>query len=299
MNFVTFIQYVKEHICEGWLEDVYMEVHKVNKNNDTCYTGLYIRKKGESVTPVICLEMYYEQFCNGEDMDTLLEEMRKSYEQAVQQASVFSFDITDYSCVKDRLIYRLINYERNREQLQSCPYLRLHDLALSFRWIAHMDSFGVSTGIVTDREMELWGIDFHELLLQAQKNTRRLFPPKVMRMDEYLRENGRELLEENPDFNMYIVTNDLQVNGATTLIYEDFLQEFTSRYPGDYFVLPSSIHEVILVPADEVAEPEALPVIVAEANEQVVSVSELLSDSVYYYEKETNQLVVWGETCEL
>lgn len=298
MNFITFIQYVKEHICEDWMEDVCVEVHKVNKNNGTCYTGLYIRTEGVPATPVICLEMYYERFCAGEEVNMLLDEMREMYEQAVHQAEVFSFDIADYSSVKDRLVYRLVNYDRNQEQLQSCPYLRLHDLALTFRWIAYMDPAGVSTGMVSNREMELWGIDFQELLLRAQKNTRRLFPPKVMHMDEYLRENGKEILEEDKEFTMYIVTNDMQVNGATTLVYEDFLREFTDKYPGNYYVLPSSIHEVILVPADEVPKPEDLPGIVAEANDHVVSVSELLSDSVYYYEEASNRLMVWKESCE-
>lgn len=240
--------------------------------------------------PAIYLEPYYEKFTSGDSLYSIVRELRESYEWSMTRMGSYEFDLTNYNYVKDKLIYRLVNYEKNKDMLKGCPHIRLEDLALTFRWLAHEDSIGISTALVTYQELELWDVTSEEILLDAQRNTRRLFPGKIMIFDELFSSYMGGDYELDDYIPMYIVTNKQQINGACVILYDSFLKDFTSENPGNYYILPSSIHEMILVPADSVTNPENLQEIVQHANETVVNVDEYLSDSVYYYDREDDNI---------
>ena len=196
-----------------------------------------------------------------------------------------------FEYVKDRIIYRLVNYKKNEEILEDCPYLKLYDLALTFRWVAHSDDIGISTALVTNQEMEAWGISMNELLLAARENTPRLFPAQMVDMDEMIQRAGVCMPMDRSAIPMYIMTNRQEVNGASVLLYDDVLQTFALKKKTDFYILPSSIHEVILVPSDRIDNPSDLFTMVEDANRTVVALGDILSDSVYYYNREKNQII--------
>ncbi|MCI6859541.1 MAG: DUF5688 family protein [Eubacterium sp.] len=290
MDFDEFRAYIEEHILEGWMEDAAVAVNKVRKNNGVELWGLFIRKEGERVCPAIYLEECFEYYEKGEDPEEILARIREEYEWMVQKVSVFDEDLSRFSCVKDRIIYRLVNYEKNREILEECPHLRLYDLALTFRWVAHTDAVGISTALVTNKEMKAWDVCMNQLLLAAGENTKRLFPPMILSMDDMLREAGIPVIEGVNQTPMYIMTNRQEVNGASVLLYEGCLRTFAGKKKSDFYILPSSIHELILVPADSIDSPEGLFDMVRDANRTVVTMGDVLSDSVYYYERKHDRV---------
>ena len=89
---------------------------------------------------------------------------------------------------------------------------------------------------------------------------------------------------------MYVMTNEQQINGATVLLYDDVMKEFAHQMNSSFFILPSSIHELILVPAEEFEDPSCLSELVKEANYSIVSLGDILSDSVYYYDLEQDKI---------
>ena len=91
---------------------------------------------------------------------------------------------------------------------------------------------------------------------------------------------------------MYILTNEQELNGASALLYGDILKDFANKKGADMYILPSSIHEVIMVPADRINDPTKLLSIVHDANTTVVSTGDVLSDSVYYYDRKKDQILV-------
>ena len=254
MTFDMFQEYIEEHILEGWKSDVELDVAMVTKNNGVQLRGLYIKSKEMTVSPAI-------------------------------------FKLEKFEYVKDRIIYRLVNYKKNEEILEDCPYLKLYDLALTFRWVAHSDDIGISTALVTNQEMEAWGISMNELLLAARENTPRLFPAQMVDMDEMIQRAGVCMPMDRSAIPMYIMTNRQEVNGASVLLYDDVLQTFALKKKTDFYILPSSIHEVILVPSDRIDNPSDLFTMVEDANRTVVALGDILSDSVYYYNREKNQIV--------
>lgn len=262
MTFDMFQEYIEEHILEGWKSDVELDVAMVTKNNGVQLRGLYIKSKEMNVSPAIYLDEYYSYYLKGESLEEIIRRIREEYEWKISRVADYHFKLEKFEYVKDRIIYRLVNYKKNEEILEDCPYLKLYDLALTFRWVAHSDDIGISTALVTNQEM-----------------------------DEMIQRAGVCMPMDRSAIPMYIMTNRQEVNGASVLLYDDVLQTFALKKKTDFYILPSSIHEVILVPSDRIDNPSDLFTMVEDANRTVVALGDILSDSVYYYNREKNQIV--------
>ena len=136
-----------------------------------------------------------------------------------------------------------------------------------------------------------------ELTKLAVENSARDVPPVLKSIEEVLheivRDNGgsfcglteSELKESSSEqeFPMYVLTNSRSHMGASALLALPFLDEFRERIGEDFWILPSSIHEVILVPVSKVEDRAKLCAMVREINETQVPPQEVLSDEVYSY----------------
>lgn len=293
MTFKEFQKYIEENILKGWKQKEEVEISTVKKNNGIELCGLYIKNPDMNISPTIYLDEYYNYYLKGEELDEIIQRIREEYEWKILQVTDYSFNLKKFECVKNCIIYRLVNYEKNKEILEDCPHLKLYDLALTFRWVAHNDDVGISTALVTNQEMTTWKISLNELLLAAKENTPRIFPPQIIDMNEMLQQAGIISLKEEEEVSvmpMYIITNKQEVNGASVLLYDDILQKFANQKNEDFYILPSSIHEAILVPSNRIDDTESLFTIVADANQTVVAFGDILSDSVYYYNRKKNQI---------
>lgn len=290
MNFEEFKAWIKESITsKDWKETSQVEISVVKKNNGVSKAGLFIRESGQDVSPILYLDDYYIHYQNGELLENVIRNIRADYDKKVQMAAVKIPNLQEFENIRGRVIYRLVNYEKNKELLEDCPHRRLHDLAVTFRWVAHIDDDGVSTSLITNRQVKEWGITVNDLVLAAQQNTPRLFPAKIIDMEEMLA-GMRSFISCPSAIPMYILTNEQEVNGASALLYGDVLKDFANKKGTDMYILPSSIHEVILLPSDRINDPTKLLSMVHDANTTVVSIGNVLSDSVYYYDRKTDYI---------
>ena len=92
--------------------------------------------------------------------------------------------------------------------------------------------------------------------------------------------------------NMYVMTNTRGINGAACLLYKNALARFAQKLKQDLFLLPSSVHEVILVPKSDILKKEDLSEMVREINKTEVSPKEVHSDTVYVYDRLSDQLIL-------
>ena len=288
MNFEEFMAWVKENITsKDWKETSQIEISVVKKNNGVSATGLFIRENGQDVSPILYLDDYYTHYQNGEILENIIRNIRADYDEKVQMAAVKIPNLQEFENIRGRIIYRLVNYEKNKEILEDCPHIRLYDLAVTFRWVARIDDVGVSTSLITNKQVKEWGVSVNDLVLAARQNTPRLFPAKIIDMEEMLAGMVSFILYPSA-IPMYILTNEQELNGASALLYGDILKDFANKKGSDMYILPSSIHEVIMVPADRIDDPTKLLSIVHDANTTVVSIGDVLSDSVYYYDRKTD-----------
>ena len=132
----------------------------------------------------------------------------------------------------------------------------------------------------------------NELLLAARENTPRLFPAQMVDMDEMIQRAGVCMPMDRSAIPMYIMTNRQEVNGASVLLYDDVLQTFALKKKTDFYILPSSVHEVLLIPADNQISMSTLSSMVRDVNSSQLAREEILSDHVYYYSLETDQITM-------
>lgn len=290
MNFEEFKAWVKENITsKDWKETSQVEISVVKKNNGVSKAGLSIREDEHDVSPLLYLDDYYIHYQNGELLENIIRNIRADYDKKVQMAAVKIPNLQEFENIRGRVIYRLVNYEKNKEILEDCPHIRLYDLAVTFRWVARIDDVGVSTSLITNKQVKEWGVSVNDLVLAARQNTPRLFPAQIIDMEEMLAGMVSFILYPS-DIPMYILTNKQELNGASALLYGDVLKNFANKKGADMYILPSSIHEVIMVPADRINDPTKLLSIVHDANTTVVSIGDVLSDSVYYYDRKTDHI---------
>lgn len=292
MNFEEFKAWVKENITsKDWKETSQVEISVVKKNNGVSKAGLSIREDEHDVSPLLYLDDYYIHYQNGELLENIIRNIRADYDKKVQMAAVKIPNLQEFENIRGRVIYRLVNYEKNKEILEDCPHIRLYDLAVTFRWVARIDDVGVSTSLITNKQVKEWGVSVNDLVLAARQNTPRLFPAQIIDMEEMLAGMVSFILYPST-IPMYILTNKQELNGASALLYGDILKDFANKKGADMYILPSSIHEVIMVPADRINDPTKLLSIVHDANTTVVSIGDVLSDSVYYYDWKKDQILV-------
>ena len=292
MNFEEFKAWVKENITsKDWKETSQVEISVVKKNNGVSKAGLSIREDEHDVSPLLYLDDYYIHYQNGELLENVIKKIRDDYNEKVQMAAVKIPNLQEFENVRGKIIYRLVNYEKNKEILEDCPHIRLYDLAVTFRWVARIDDVGVSTSLITNKQVKEWGVSVNDLVLAARQNTPRLFPAQIIDMEEMLAGMVSFILYPSA-IPMYILTNKQELNGASALLYGDILKDFANKKGADMYILPSSIHEVIMVPADRINDPTKLLSIVHDANTTVVSIGDVLSDSVYYYDRKKDQILV-------
>jgi hypothetical protein len=89
---------------------------------------------------------------------------------------------------------------------------------------------------------------------------------------------------------MYVISNRDKINGAACILYKDVLKDFAQTIESDLYILPSSIHETIVVPKTPATNPQDLSQIVKETNDNHVEREEILSYSVYEYKRKENNL---------
>lgn len=300
----VFAQVVKEAV-EASLGDGYeVSIHEVLKNNDTHLTGLTIRTEESNIAPTIYLEGSFERYKAGDAaVPVIVSEILSVYES---HKTTMSFDaslVTDFSACKERICYKLVNADRNRELLADAPHIIVcDDLAVLFYILVSNDGEGTATITVRNNMTDLWGVEEDELFKIALLNTQRLFRGSVMSMasvmmdllsdrmdDEYSSEFFDMVVSEDM-VPMYVCSNSQKVNGAGVILYKDLLKQFAEKTGSDFYILPSSIHETLLVPVSDQMEVEALRSMVREVNATQVAPEEVLSDNVYIYRREDDKI---------
>ena len=294
MDYTQFSAYIEDNI-EGYLKNLQTDcIQMVSemKNNGVLVDTLVIHLKDYPLSPAIPVRPYYESYRLGTDIDTIMEKLAGDFFAGLYQPYTVPFGhLKDFEAVKEDIFIRAVNYERNKVMLSSCPYVKKLDLALTFRVRFFQGSEGLSSLLIDDRLLSQWSVTKEALYEHAMRNTMAKFPPVIESSEDVL----GEMLErgetafgwDSVHVPLYILTNNLRLNGATAAFYPGVLKEFSEHLCSggtDFYLLPSSIHEMMLVPSrDDGKSAVNYQKIVVSANQEVVRPEEVLSDCVYMY----------------
>lgn len=324
INFKSFTQIMLSYLKERLGEDYTVFAHNVKKNNGIELTGIVISRTGCNTSPTFYIDDIYHKDITEEEIKREAKRIYDQFQRAEVKEDLDFSDFLDYQKVKERVVVKLINAEKNKELLMEIPHKLFYDLALVVYYPVQEVPFeGKAAILVYHTHREQWGVDEEELLEEAVKNTPRLFPGKIESMARVMRqilssELGKSFSEEelgklgiseeewadilmlpNPQngkrsIPMYVLSNKQKLYGAVCMLYPDLLKNFTDKIGQDCYILPSSIHEVILVPADAVSGGEELREIVTDINRTQVAEEEVLADSVYFYNRITDDIILFS-----
>ncbi len=293
----SFVEAVK-----AALEDMgyVVEINDVTKNNGIHLTGLSIKTVGSNISPTVYMEQFYKDYQAGKyTISEVAAEVAKIYEENKNNCSFDVSSITDLDLVKDKICYKVINAERNKELLNDAPHVIVcEDLAVIFYVLVSMDLSGTASITIRNNLAKTWGINTDDLFRISLSNTQRLFHGMVRNIADFIGGLFEEnefydmAISDNDMFPLYVCTNESKINGAGVILYDGLLHEFADKMNCDFYIIPSSIHETLLVPMTSDMEVSYLRSMVHEVNGAELLPEEILSDNVYIYRRETDAIAL-------
>jgi len=296
-----FISRVKEELMEMIPEELRdgLEIQDtmVLKSNDQKHHGLTFKREESDAAPTIYLDDAYARFTNGEELHALTAELKDAYLQTLSMPEPQKIDF-DYDKIKDKLTVRLLEIKRNRDFLTTTPYMTVgHGLAMVCDIKMQDGDDGSWRATVTQSMLEGQNYDKRELFIAAMDNAQKIDPPILVDMGQALfTHEGENLLKRSEPLppedvsNMYVLSNTGGMLGSAALFFPGVMERAAEVLGGGYTVLPSSLHEVILVPDSSEHSAYELLDMVWRANREVVEPVDVLSDNIFHYDRKTRKL---------
>ena len=299
MEYIQFLKEVQECVEAHFNGTVKGEVCTSTKNNGVTVTGLLLKGEEEQVAPNFYLEHQFVEWMRGIcTLEEIAEKLCNVYQQEINKSSHLLSKIKfEWEEFRRSVFLRLVNSEKNAALLETIPHRSFLDLALVYYYDVPISEDVAGSMIITKEQLEYLQISEEALYQAAISNCERFQPVKVRCMEDLLYDLGRKVgVEVNEMKNchpfLFVMTNCKGIYGAVSLVFEKELERFYSRINNSFYVLPSSVHEVIQVPDCSDFSVDYFKSMVREINETQVDATEVLSDNIYFYDKETKILSI-------
>ncbi|MEG0215433.1 MAG: DUF5688 family protein, partial [Hungatella sp.] len=218
----------------------------------------------DRVAPTIYLNAYFEHYQDGIPFDQIIDELIELYTCDTRLPQIDPELLAHFDRLRDKIAYKLIHTKSNEALLTDLPHIPYMDLSIVFYLFLEENEYGHMTVLIHHSHLKAWGSTIEELYALAKDNTPRLLPISLKNMldvlkgiakehlgDDYREEFVNELISPDDQSPLYVLSNTSGLNGACTILYEQQLKSFADLLEQDLVILPSSIHEVLLVPYEE------------------------------------------------
>lgn len=284
MSYDDFRELVKAAVEERLGNQFEITINKVNKLNGLQLYGLTIKTENSNISPTIYLEDFYSDYLDDRDLGDIADSIITIYnDNKIDEPVEFDW-FKDFDNVESKVIFRLINTAKNLEMLNDMPSIPYLDLSIIFAVV--VDEHAVIN--VKNEHLKMWDISIDDLYQVAKRNTPMLCPAKLKSIDDMLTELDSSF--EGLEFSllpMYVLSNATTLYGASVILYCDILTHFNT----DLFVIPSSVHECILLPANSRDEADGIRQIIGEVNKEI-NPADVLSDNLYFYSHEQKEITI-------
>lgn len=312
-TYEEFVSKINNALIAYYKDTANVKVCHVMKNNGKELIGVNVKLENQVISPTVYLEEYYREYIAGETLSDIVSLLIKVIESECPLGDFDTEQYCKYENAKERIVFKLINREKNKTLLADSPYIEYLDLAIVFVYLVDTSKGNEASILVKNSHLKMWGVDCHCLYDDAVKNSPILLEymledlQDIMRkilFDKFRNKYEAENYEDSFIFemvdeimgngvctrpvNMYVLTNKIGLFGAGAILYSNVLEEFSKKVDSDLIILPSSIHEVIIVPLNELSTTDNLRQMVMEINSTQVADEEVLSDSVYIYRNDNN-----------
>lgn len=282
-------------------EDAQVRIEEIKKLNEN-YLGMTVLKENQVIAPTFNLNQLYEMFQSDPEvsMGSILRSITELVLDVPEQFNPKS--ITEYENAKKKLFIRVSSAEKNEEMLQNVPHQLREDLAITYHLAIRIDDIGVGSTTITNDILKRYGISEEQLHADAMENSPHIRPVHVMIMGNIIEQlmgmDPETIMRDEPAQNiaeiiskgmeneapMFIITNSQTVGGAGVIFYPEVMDQIGEGFQGDFFILPSSTHETLVIPDNGAFDYRVLEDMVQTINENEVAPEEQLSDHVYHYD---------------
>lgn len=295
MEMKDFASKIRDSVRDGLGDGYKVDVKEVNKNNSVVRNGLVILAQGQNVAPTIYLEDFLEAYESGMPLETVVQQMLDAYRRSMPADGLDMDFFRHFQKVRDRICFRLIGKKGNEALLEKIPYIDFLDLAICFYYAYQDESLGEGSILIYNSHVEMWGTNAFELMNTARRNTPRLLPWTCCSLAEAMEAAGGESDAELDGFlaglPMKVLSNTKQVHGAACILYPGVLEALAQEGGCGFYILPSSIHEVMLLPdTDGHMSADCLKLMIVDVNSTIVAPEEVLSDTLYYYDADQKRV---------
>lgn len=310
MEYFEFCNNVKDILCGMVNDRCTVRIEEIVKNNQVSLQAVVIMEKGKNSAPSIFLESYFDEYLKGRNINDICLDILVINEK---YKDTITFDINEflsYEKVKENLFVKVINKSKNSKRLENMPWIDFLDLAVVV--YVQVGEFGCGSGTinVTYSNMKSWEIDKETLFKEALKNTGIKMQPYLEKIDDLMREIFNEKIKSSSLFDeceigeimkmfdtedesfIFVLTNQTKFNGAVYIIFNDILKSVSEKLNDNFYILPSSIHELIIVPEKCGMQKDELKRMVMDINRTELDPKEVLSDSVYYFDRKSHEIQI-------
>lgn len=304
MNYREFVGAVEERLNQKMEGGVTVSTYRAVKNNGKERVGVLLETPGVNISPTIYLEEYYEGYLAGKSVDLIVDGILEFYENVRRRESWDYEKVLSFEGVKDRIVFKLINTEKNRDLLERVPHMELLDLSIVFYALLEVTDEGTAAMLIENSHAGKWKVTTDTLWEMGKENVRKLLPAEFFTMNYALRElvKGRAKSSAEPENlltdsdadrdGMYVLSNQIRNYGAACIAYPYILRMIGQILGEDYYVLPSSVHEVIIIPCSMSLRASEMDAMIREINMTQVAEEEILSDHSYLYVRSTESLMM-------
>lgn len=291
---------IESKIPDPLKEDIEVAVREVIKTNDEVLHGVTVMMAGRNMAPTIYLEECYGDFERGMSIDEIADGIIALSVDAYKNAPNFEEFPMKYEDIQDKLVVQVVDAQRNKERLKDLIYESVGNGFVMIPYVVMKeDAEGSMRAAVTKSMAKEFDYDIDKVLETAFLNTVELYQPTFTGISGMLtggnlidqRNPMRPDFEIDPNLGMYVLSNTASMNGASAIFYPDMAKRIGEILDQNYYVLPSSIHETIIVPENTGPTLKDLQMMVKDANATIVEPRDVLSDKVLFFDRERNRLI--------
>ena len=311
ITYEEFVAMVCERLRRRYPERS-VDLHKILKPNQPALDGITVLQQGKQMSPMVYLNDLYAELISGRDMNLIMENIDGFIDDAACDLDLDVTALKDPDFIRDKLLYKVINYPQNIDMLKTMPHRRFMDLAVVYYFILRDANIGTATSLVFQTHTDLWGLTEEEMFELASRNTPKVLGCVIRNMDIMVRElllsemrrtlrateeyerfkllHPREQALANP---MFVMTNADGYQGAASMLQTDRIAQFAKEMEDDLYILPSSVHEVILLPKHFAPDGCEVEKMVKEINDTELAPQDRLSDHLYEFRRDSGEIFLF------
>ncbi len=294
MNYQRFIERVERNIMTYLPNPAGMsvEVREVHKNNGITLQGLTIKDENSNIAPTIYLEQFYDEYNQGHEFSEVMSDIATAYANS-SKGVLPGFTLEELD--NNKLFGELVCAERNEELLRDIPFKTVFDgrYAVIFRYQVKMDDIDGSV-LVTDDIAQIKGLSEEELYKFATTNSGEQNTPKLQTMGSVLAAMLGDSSIDADVPNLYVLSNETQHYGSFMIMRPETQKILMDSFDSDLIVIPSSIHELLLMKYNSNIDLKAVNKMIQEVNQTVVESEDILGDE-YFILKKTDDGFVFDD----